>query len=99
MRQRVAFARTVIQQRSVMLLDEPFGALDSFTRTEMQQWLLDVWEVVTSRGTSHARQEVALPRPHHMSRPRQNPYRQAHAAETVRALALDETWPMKRILG
>ena len=44
MRQRVAFARTVIQQRSVMLLDEPFGALDSFTRTEMQQWLLDVWE-------------------------------------------------------
>lgn len=44
MRQRAAFARTVVQDRSVMLLDEPFGALDSFTRTEMQQWLLGVWE-------------------------------------------------------
>ena len=27
-----------------MLLDEPFGALDSLTRTEMQEWLLKVWE-------------------------------------------------------
>ena len=44
MRQRVAFARTVVQNRPLMLLDEPFGALDSFTRTEMQQWLLGVWE-------------------------------------------------------
>ena len=44
MRQRAAFARTVVQERSVMLLDEPFGALDSFTRAEMQQWLLGVWE-------------------------------------------------------
>jgi len=46
MRQRVAFLRTVIQGRGVMLLDEPFGALDSLTRSDMQQWLLGVWEEV-----------------------------------------------------
>ena len=44
MRQRVALLRTVVQNRSVLLLDEPFGALDSLTRTEMQLWLTDVWE-------------------------------------------------------
>jgi ABC-type nitrate/sulfonate/bicarbonate transport system ATPase subunit len=44
MRQRAALLRTVIQGTSVILLDEPFGALDSLTRTEMQQWLGQVWE-------------------------------------------------------
>jgi ABC-type nitrate/sulfonate/bicarbonate transport system ATPase subunit len=44
MRQRAALMRTVIQDRPLMLLDEPFGALDSLTRTEMQDFLLDVWE-------------------------------------------------------
>jgi ABC-type nitrate/sulfonate/bicarbonate transport system ATPase subunit len=44
MRQRVALLRTVLQGRSVLLLDEPFGALDSLTRTEMQEWLESVWE-------------------------------------------------------
>ena len=44
MRQRVALLRTVVQHRSVLLLDEPFGALDSLTRTEMQMWLTEVWE-------------------------------------------------------
>ena len=53
MRQRAAFARTVVQERSVMLLDEPFGALDSFTRTEMQQWLLGVWEGRPPHHTVH----------------------------------------------
>jgi ABC-type nitrate/sulfonate/bicarbonate transport system ATPase subunit len=43
MRQRAALLRTVVQGREVMLLDEPFGALDSLTRTEMQSWLQDVW--------------------------------------------------------
>jgi ABC-type nitrate/sulfonate/bicarbonate transport system ATPase subunit len=46
MRQRAAFLRTVIMERSVMLLDEPFGALDGITRADLQQWLLDVWEEV-----------------------------------------------------
>ncbi|RVW06029.1 ABC transporter ATP-binding protein [Rhodococcus spongiicola] len=44
MRQRAALLRTVVQNRSVLLLDEPFGALDSLTRTEMQTWLQDVWQ-------------------------------------------------------
>lgn len=43
MRQRAALLRTFLADRSVMLLDEPFGALDSLTRSEMQEWLLDVW--------------------------------------------------------
>jgi putative hydroxymethylpyrimidine transport system ATP-binding protein len=39
MRQRAALLRTVVQDRAVLLLDEPFGALDALTRTEMQVWL------------------------------------------------------------
>ena len=44
MRQRVAFMRTLLCNRSVLLLDEPFGALDALTRSVMQEWLLGVWE-------------------------------------------------------
>ena len=44
MRQRAAFLRTVLCHRDVMLLDEPFGALDAITRAQMQLWLLGVWE-------------------------------------------------------
>jgi ABC-type nitrate/sulfonate/bicarbonate transport system ATPase subunit len=43
MRQRVALMRTLAFHKDVMLLDEPFGALDSQTRLRMQQWLLAVW--------------------------------------------------------
>jgi ABC-type nitrate/sulfonate/bicarbonate transport system ATPase subunit len=41
MRQRVAFMRTLLPGRPVLLLDEPFGALDSITRASMQVWLAD----------------------------------------------------------
>jgi ABC-type nitrate/sulfonate/bicarbonate transport system ATPase subunit len=43
MRQRAALLRTVVQERDVLLLDEPFGALDALTRAEMQRWLASVW--------------------------------------------------------
>jgi ABC-type nitrate/sulfonate/bicarbonate transport system ATPase subunit len=43
MRQRAALLRTFLCKRNVMLLDEPFGALDALTRRQLQQWLLDVW--------------------------------------------------------
>ena len=44
MRQRVAFMRTLLCDRPILLLDEPFGALDALTRSVMQEWLLGVWE-------------------------------------------------------
>lgn len=44
MRQRAALLRTVVQNRDMLLLDEPFGALDALTRTGMQRWLEDMWE-------------------------------------------------------
>ncbi len=43
MRQRAAFLRTFLADRDVVLLDEPFGALDALTRSQMQEWLMDIW--------------------------------------------------------
>lgn len=42
MRQRAAFLRTALCQADILLLDEPFGALDVMTRAEMQDWLLQI---------------------------------------------------------
>jgi ABC-type nitrate/sulfonate/bicarbonate transport system ATPase subunit len=44
MRQRAALLRTFLAGRDVLLLDEPFGALDALTREAMREWLLGVWE-------------------------------------------------------
>jgi ABC-type nitrate/sulfonate/bicarbonate transport system ATPase subunit len=44
MRQRIAFLRTVLTERRVLLLDEPFGALDALNRVALQTWLLELWE-------------------------------------------------------
>jgi ABC-type nitrate/sulfonate/bicarbonate transport system ATPase subunit len=43
MRQRAALLRTVVQDKQMLLLDEPFGALDALTRAEMQLWLETMW--------------------------------------------------------
>ena len=42
MRQRAAFLRTVLTGKKILLLDEPFGALDALTRLQMQKWLLNL---------------------------------------------------------
>ncbi len=44
MRQRAALLRTYLMEGDIMLLDEPFGALDEITRIQMQDWLIAVWE-------------------------------------------------------
>jgi ABC-type nitrate/sulfonate/bicarbonate transport system ATPase subunit len=45
MRQRAALLRTVVQERDMLLLDEPLGALDALTRTGMQRWLETTWSL------------------------------------------------------
>ena len=46
MRQRVSFARTLCAGADLLLLDEPFSALDSITRISLQEWLLDQWNAL-----------------------------------------------------
>jgi putative hydroxymethylpyrimidine transport system ATP-binding protein len=43
MKQRVAFLRTIMTGKNLLLLDEPFGALDSLTKRNMHTWLLELW--------------------------------------------------------
>ncbi|EOP76555.1 hydroxymethylpyrimidine transport ATP-binding protein [Bacillus cereus VDM006] len=43
MRQRISFLRTYLCEKPIMLLDEPFGKLDAFTKMEVHRWLLDSW--------------------------------------------------------
>lgn len=44
MKQRVSFARTLLTGSELLLLDEPFSALDSLTKISMQEWLLEEWK-------------------------------------------------------
>ena len=43
MRQRAALMRTFLCRQEIVLLDEPFGALDALTRRTMRRWLVEVW--------------------------------------------------------
>ncbi|MFV0260159.1 MAG: ABC transporter ATP-binding protein [Acidimicrobiales bacterium] len=52
MRQRLALLRTYLTDAPVMALDEPFGALDSITRRDLQDWMQQLW--VTDRGARTA---------------------------------------------
>lgn len=48
MKQRVAFLRAVLSGNPLLLLDEPFSALDAITKLAMQEWLLERWEKRTA---------------------------------------------------
>lgn len=62
MRQRVALIRTLACDSDVLLLDEPFGSVDSLTRQDLQEWLLEVWsaERKTLIFVTHDIQEAVL---------------------------------------
>jgi len=77
MRQRVAFARSALASGDLLLLDEPFGALDALTRLSLHRWLLDTWRSLGKTGVlvTHDPEEAILladrvsvlsPRPAHV---------------------------------
>lgn len=62
MRQRVALCRSLIHEPSIMLMDEPFSALDAITRDEMALVLLDLWSRHRKTGVfiTHSIREAVL---------------------------------------
>jgi ABC-type nitrate/sulfonate/bicarbonate transport system ATPase subunit len=89
MRQRVAIIRTFLARRDLLLLDEPLGALDPLTRSQLQDWLVEVWSAlqVTVILVTHDAEEAVLlsDRVHVLT---------ARPARICRTAAID--WPRPR---
>ena len=62
MQHRAAFARAMVTRPSVLLMDEPFGALDAITRVRMHEFLLSMWEEyrITIIFVTHDIEEAVL---------------------------------------
>lgn len=62
MRQRISFLRTLLAGKDVLLLDEPFGALDALTRAQVQEWLLSALDETprTTLLVTHDVEEAVL---------------------------------------